>query len=138
MNQYIILLCLIALSFTRIAPVSNFYDYIIVGAGWAGLGACKTLSAMGAKVLIIEAKNRKGGRCAAFNYSDVPQDLGSSYLHFPYDGNALHELATSFNLPKVEGRFDVEKAWFVNKSEVAAADLATAETTYNSALDFIL
>ncbi len=90
-----------------------------MGSGWAGLGACKTLSAQGAKVLIIEAKNRKGGRCTNFNYGGVQQDLGSAFIHFPNDGNTLHDIATAANLSKVEGRYTVQKAWFVNKSEVA-------------------
>jgi monoamine oxidase len=72
MHKYILLiLSLVASSLGAIVEVTNYYDYIIVGSGWAGLGACTTLTAKGAKVLIIEAKNRKGGRCASFNYGGI-------------------------------------------------------------------
>lgn len=42
------------------------YDAIVVGAGFAGLSAAARLSARGARVLVLEARARLGGRATAF------------------------------------------------------------------------
>lgn len=40
----------------------QFYDVIVIGAGFTGLSAARDLSSAGKSVLIIEARDRIGGR----------------------------------------------------------------------------
>src|SRR3989441_12044143 len=42
------------------------FDAIVVGAGFAGLSAAVRLTARGARVLVLEARARLGGRATAF------------------------------------------------------------------------
>ena len=42
------------------------YDAVIVGGGFAGLSAAARLSGYGARVLVLEARSRLGGRATAF------------------------------------------------------------------------
>src|SRR4249920_3174746 len=42
------------------------YDAIVIGAGFAGLSAASRLTKRGAKVLVLEARARLGGRATAF------------------------------------------------------------------------
>jgi monoamine oxidase len=59
------------------------YDVLIIGAGAAGLMAAKELSAAGKKVLVLEARNRIGGRIhtildAGFS---IPVEGGAEFVH---------------------------------------------------------
>ena len=45
---------------------SNGYDVIVIGAGFAGLSAAVRAANAGARVLVLEAKARLGGRATAF------------------------------------------------------------------------
>ena len=42
------------------------YDVIVIGAGFAGLSAATRLTKIGARVLVLEARGRLGGRATAF------------------------------------------------------------------------
>ena len=57
-------------------------DVVILGAGYAGLTAARELSREGARVLVLEAHDRAGGR--AFNFDLSPQagyaELGGQWL----------------------------------------------------------
>src|SRR6476620_2310763 len=49
-----------------VAPNMTTYDAIVVGAGFAGLSAAVRLTRDGARVLVLEARGRLGGRATAF------------------------------------------------------------------------
>jgi len=57
-------------------------DVVVIGAGAAGIAACRRLAAEGLSFVLLEAKDRIGGR--AFTDAtrfDVPFDHGCSWLH---------------------------------------------------------
>ena len=47
------------------------YDVVVIGAGFAGLSAAARLAARGARVLVLEARARLGGRATAFADRDT-------------------------------------------------------------------
>ena len=59
------------------------YDVIIVGAGAAGLAAAKDLVSAGREVLIVEARDRIGGRMYSTRAPGVPIaiELGAEFIH---------------------------------------------------------
>ena len=58
-------------------------DVIIIGAGAAGLAAAARLHRAGANVLVIEARDRLGGRVLTHhgNGSELPIELGAEFVH---------------------------------------------------------
>ncbi|KAM9341798.1 amine oxidase [flavin-containing] [Pholidichthys leucotaenia] len=60
---------------------SNTYDVIVVGAGISGLSAAKLLKASGLNPVILEARDRVGGRTfTARNKETKWVDLGGAYI----------------------------------------------------------
>ncbi|XP_060090152.1 amine oxidase [flavin-containing] A-like [Heteronotia binoei] len=61
--------------------MSNKYDVIVVGGGISGLSAAKLLSDSGLSVLVIEARDRVGGRTFTIRNKEVSYvDVGGSYI----------------------------------------------------------
>jgi monoamine oxidase len=60
----------------------NTSDVIIIGAGAAGLIAARELSKSGLKVIVLEAKDRIGGRAYTINsQSSEPIEGGAEFVH---------------------------------------------------------
>ena len=66
---------------------------IIVGAGWAGLTLANALRNAGVPYVLLEARDRIGGRAHTAQLAGVPIDLGCSWIHQPYDGNPMAKYA---------------------------------------------
>src|SRR4051794_23439479 len=58
-------------------------DVIVIGAGVAGLQAGRDLVGAGKKVMIVEARDRIGGRIHTLHERDwpVPVELGAEFVH---------------------------------------------------------
>jgi len=64
-------------------PVNTSPDVVIIGAGMAGLAAAQTLQAAGKTVLVLDARDRIGGRTVSDNttFPGVSVDLGAQWFH---------------------------------------------------------
>lgn len=58
------------------------YDVIIIGAGFAGLTAARELKRAGLHILLLEARNRIGGRTFTSEFAGHPADLGGTWVHW--------------------------------------------------------
>jgi monoamine oxidase len=56
-------------------------DVLIIGAGAAGLTAARDLTAAGARVLVLEARDRLGGRILTHHTPEGPVELGAEFVH---------------------------------------------------------
>jgi Flavin containing amine oxidoreductase len=71
------------------------FDVLIVGAGAAGIAAGRRLAASKRTFAIIEATDRRGGRCFTDTRTfDVPYDKGACLIHLPAE-SPLGKIANS-------------------------------------------
>ena len=68
-------------------------DIAIIGAGAAGLGAAEALKRSGLSTIVLEARDRVGGRAhTVMAAPDIPFDLGCGWLHSA-DKNSFVDIA---------------------------------------------
>ena len=81
------------------------FDVVIVGAGAAGLGAARTLIRGGARVIVLEARDRVGGRAVCDNTTfPIPVDLGAQWFHQGLT-NSLRVIAQQLGYQTVHDAF---------------------------------
>ena len=61
---------------------SREHDVIIVGGGFAGLTAARELKRLGQRCLVLEARNRLGGRTFSTSVFGQPEDVGGQWIHW--------------------------------------------------------
>ncbi|UTT62519.1 flavin monoamine oxidase family protein [Microcella humidisoli] len=74
---------------------------VVVGAGVAGLAAARDLHRAGAEVIVLDARDRIGGRTATLVREGFALDLGASWIH-GVDGNPVAELVDEAGLGLIE------------------------------------
>lgn len=81
------------------------YDVIIVGAGLSGLTAASLLATNGKSVLVLEARERVGGRTSSLvlNESGIRFDEGGQWIG-PHQDHIL-QLATQLGVETFPQRF---------------------------------
>ena len=81
---------------------------IVIGAGIAGITAAKKLQTQGYQVIILEGRDRIGGRIWTDNSLGVPLDLGAAWIH-TVDGNPLTPLVKQFGIQTMIS--DLKSQW---------------------------
>jgi monoamine oxidase len=71
----------------------NRYDVVVIGGGFAGATAARDLTEQGNRVLLLEARDRLGGRTysSTFPDSDVDIELGGQFI-LPHFEAAMREV----------------------------------------------
>lgn len=78
----------------RASSQESSIDVLIIGAGLAGLACARRLKSAGKAVVVLEARQRLGGRVLTSRQLGYPIDLGASWLH-GISNNMLFPIATS-------------------------------------------
>jgi len=81
--------------------VTDHFDTIVVGAGVAGLTAAHLLANAGKDVVVLEARDRVGGRIVTDRRYGLATDLGASWIHGITD-SPVAAAAAAFGMQMVE------------------------------------
>ena len=96
------------------AVVTTNFDVIIIGAGIAGLTAAKQLIASNKKVIILEARNRTGGRMYTdYSGTNFSVEMGAGWVQ-NYDTRYNPTIALYQNLGLKDISFDWNNAKYYN------------------------
>jgi monoamine oxidase len=71
---------------------------VVVGAGIAGLTVANALAHGGVECVVVEARDRIGGRLHTVHLAGSPVDLGGSWIHTPV-GNPMRAFAQHVGIP---------------------------------------
>lgn len=94
---------------------------IVVGAGLAGLAAAKQLQLLGHEVVVVEGRDRTGGRIhTSVAWPDLPMDLGASWIH-GMKGNPISKLARDIKARMLPTSYDASIAYHTD-GEVVSTD----------------
>lgn len=94
---------------------STSYDVVVIGSGFAGLVAARELSQKGkAKILLIEARDRIGGRTWTANVSGEKVEMGGTWVHWnqPHVYNEIHRYGLHAKLKTSSGTLLPETQYY--------------------------
>ncbi|MFY9713838.1 MAG: FAD-dependent oxidoreductase [Microbacterium sp.] len=77
------------------------FDTIIIGAGMSGVTGARMLADAGRRVLVLEARDRIGGRMHTDRSAGFAVDLGASWIHGITD-SPLWDLVRTLGIPTIE------------------------------------
>ena len=91
---------------------------VVVGAGAAGVAAARALVDEGFEVIVLEARDRVGGRVWTDQVGGITADLGASWIH-GVDGNPLSALADGIDARRAVTDDDLVAVFDVDGNDVA-------------------
>ena len=81
------------------------YDVIVVGGGFAGLSAARECALRGRKTLLLEARDRLGGRTWSADWNGFPIEYGGAWVHWhqPHTFSELTRAGLSVSISEDTG-----------------------------------
>lgn len=104
-------------------------EVIVIGAGMAGLAAARQLVDWDYDVILLEARDRIGGRTWTDTSLGLPLDLGASWIH-GVKKNPMSALADQVNAPRVATDYDSITRYKADGSEVSVQEDADIDALF--------
>ena len=110
-------------------------DVVIVGAGFAGVVAARELTTRGYGTVILEGRDRIGGRTLTRGWNGFLAELGGQWIHWTQPH--VWAEVTRYGLP-IHERAPVESAWWISQGRVHAGSVEDLHRVYADAWSELL
>jgi len=97
----------------------------------AGLAAARSLQAQGYKVIVLEARDRLGGRIWTDRTWGVPLDLGAAWIHRS-DGNPIAKLAQQLQISTIKTDFGANVVYGTDGKQLTPTEIDQIEQAYKT------
>ena len=91
------------------------FDVVVIGAGLAGLACARALKAVGLNAVVLEARDRLGGRVHSVDVDGIDVELGAQWVHDDAASHPARKFCERANL-KLRGT-SWEQAALVSRGE---------------------
>ena len=106
---------------------SNKKRIVVIGSGLSGLAAAQELHRQGHEVVVVEARERIGGRIwTSSKWTDMPLDLGATWIHGT-QSNPLTDLAEQINAKRLTTSYDRTVTYNTSGKPLSQAEEARLE-----------
>ncbi|HLP87123.1 MAG TPA: FAD-dependent oxidoreductase [Nostocaceae cyanobacterium] len=106
-------------------------DVIVIGAGIAGIEAARVLQSQGYKVLVLEARDRIGGRIwTNRSLKNIPLDLGASWIQ-GIRNNPLIEITRDLKIKTLPTDYDSLTQYHNDGKELTAEESEELDQQFN-------
>lgn len=112
-------------------------DILVVGAGISGLAAARVLADRGARVIVVEGRQRIGGRLWTDRSVGPAIDLGAAWIH-GVRGNPITSLAERFGLRREPTDYESIRLTDVDGTRLSDDALEDLESHLEEALEALL
>jgi monoamine oxidase len=110
-----------AIMAVRPARATIEIDVAVIGAGAAGIAAAQELTRSGRSVIVLEARNRIGGRAHTDISLGVPFDAGAQYIHWA-ERNPWTKIAEELKVPLEQEAWGEAPLVFRNGQRLSEAE----------------
>ena len=100
------------------ATESDLYDVIVVGAGFAGLTASRDLSKNGHNVLLLDARDRIGGRVYTTTFAGKETEMGGTWFGSSQPSVWAEKMRYDLEIDESAAAAAEEIIWFENKKRI--------------------
>ena len=107
--------------------------FVVVGAGISGLAAARAITQNGFSVIVLEVRNRIGGRVWTDHSLGLQLDLGASWIHGT-DDNPLRDLVEQYNIDTVPTDYDSRTLYATDGAELSDEQVTDIEDRFKELL----
>lgn len=111
------------------------YDVLVIGGGFAGVTAARELQQSGLKTMIVEARNRLGGRTFTSKFANEQVELGGTWIHWTQPNVWAEVMHYGLDIKETVGLANPETVVWVTGDRVKKAPAEEAFVIFAEACD---